>query len=284
MTRDLAFTHHDLRLTNHIVHVINLDYLYPRTPAVIAHRGASAAAPENTLAAFTSAAALGADAVELDVKLSKDGVPIIMHDPTVDRTTDGRGRVADLTLAALKRLDAGAKKDAKFAGERVPTLAEVFEAVADTRSVWINVELTNYTTRGDGLERAVVELIGRMNFRRRVLLSSFNPLALRAVKVFDPGLPVAQLTAQRMPVYLREAWLAPFAPHEARHPDVAQLQQKGVAFYKKRGYRVNVWTNNDPEDMKLFASQGVDGLITDVPEVARQMMKDEGGRMKDPYG
>ncbi|MEK7278389.1 MAG: glycerophosphodiester phosphodiesterase family protein, partial [Chloroflexota bacterium] len=110
---------------------MNLDYLYPRTPAVIAHRGASAAAPENTLTAFTSAAALGADAVELDVKLSKDGVPIIMHDPTVDRTTDGRGRVADLTLAALKRLDAGAKKDAKFAGERVPTLAEVFEAVAD---------------------------------------------------------------------------------------------------------------------------------------------------------
>lgn len=252
--------------------MINLDYLYPHTPAVIAHRGASAAAPENTLAAFTLAASLGADAVELDVKLSKDGVPIIMHDPTVDRTTDGRGPVADLTLADLKRLDAGAKKDAQFAGERVPTLAEVFAAVAE--KLWINVELTNYTTRGDGLERAVVELIGRMNLRRRVLLSSFNPLAIRAVKVFDPGLPVAQLTAQRLPIYLREAWLAPFAPHEARHPDVAQLKLKGAAYYQRRGYRVNVWTNNDPDDMKLFVSQGVDGLITDVPEVARKIADD----------
>ena len=252
--------------------MINLDYLYPRLPAVIAHRGASAAAPENTLAAFTLAAPLGADAVELDVKLSKDGAPIIMHDPTVDRTTDGRGRVADLTLAELKRLDAGAKKGAAFAGERVPTLAEVFEAIGD--KMWINVELTNYTTRGDGLERVVVELIGKMNMRRRVLLSSFDPLAIRAVKVFDPGLPVAQLTAQRLPIYLREAWLAPFAPHEARHPDVAQFKRKGAAYYKRRGYRLNVWTTNEPDDMKWFAAQGVDGLITDVPDVARKMADD----------
>ncbi|HEY4721683.1 MAG TPA: glycerophosphodiester phosphodiesterase family protein, partial [Anaerolineae bacterium] len=95
-----------------------LDHLYPHTPAVIGHRGASAAAPENTLAAFNLAVLLGADAVELDAKLSKDDVPVVMHDPTVDRTTDGRGRVADLTLADLKKLDAGSWKDAKYTGER----------------------------------------------------------------------------------------------------------------------------------------------------------------------
>ncbi len=256
--------------------MIDLSYLYPRTPAIIAHRGASAAAPENTLAAFTLAVALGADGIELDVKLSKDGVPVIMHDLTVDRTTDGHGRVADLTLAELKKLDAGAKKDARFAGERVPTLAEVFEAVAD--KLWINVELTNYTTRGDGLVRVVVELIGKMNLGRRVLLSSFDPFAIRAAKVFDPALPVAQLTAQGMPVYLRDAWLAPIAPHEARHPDAVQLKQRGVAHYRRKGCRVNVWTVNDPDDMRRFVSQGVDGLITDVPDVARKMIasRDEG--------
>lgn len=248
-----------------------LDHLYPCTPVVIAHRGASAAAPENTLAAFARAVSLGADALELDAKLSKDGVPIVMHDPGVERTTDGRGRVCDLSLADLKTLDAGSWKDPAFAGERVPALAEVFETAADR--LWINVELTNYTTRGDGLEAAVVALIQKMAFQRRVLLSSFNPFAIRAVRRIDPSLPVAQLTAHDMPRYLREAWLAPWIGHEARHPDVVQLRQKGVAGYKKRGYRVNVWTVNDPDDMRQFVRQGVDGLITDAPEVAREVVR-----------
>ncbi|MBI3242860.1 MAG: glycerophosphodiester phosphodiesterase [Chloroflexi bacterium] len=253
--------------------MISIDYLYPRIPAIIAHRGASAAAPENTLAAFNLAVDLKADAVELDVKLTKDRVPIIMHDPTVDRTTDGTGKVADLTLADLKKLDAGVKKDPKFAGERIPTLAEVFEAVAATRSVWINVELTNYTARGDGLEAAVVALIQKMNLGRRVLLSSFDPFAIRNVKRLDPSLPVAQLTSHKMPIYLRDAWLAPFICHEARHPDYVQLKQKGVAYYKRRGYRVNVWTTNDPADLRDFARQGVDGLITDAPDAARRAVE-----------
>jgi glycerophosphoryl diester phosphodiesterase len=250
----------------------SVDHLYPHTPAIIAHRGASSAAPENTLSAFNLAAALGADAVELDVKLSKDGAPIIMHDPTVERTTDGTGRVCDLTLAELKRLDAGAWKDSKFAGERAPTLAEVFESVG--RRLWINVELTNYTTRGDGLEAVVTALIRKMGLQSRVLLSSFDPFTLRNARRLDPSLPIAQLTASDMALPLREAWLAPFIPHEARHPDVAQLKQKGVAYFKKRGYRVNVWTIDDPADMREFVRQGVDGLITDVPDVAKSIILD----------
>jgi glycerophosphoryl diester phosphodiesterase len=247
-----------------------LGHLYPRIPAIIGHRGACAAAPENTLAAFNLAASLGADAVELDAKLSKDGIPIVMHDPTVDRTTDGHGRVCDLTLADLKSLDAGSWKDSVFSGERVPTLAEVFEAVAGR--LWINVELTNYTTRGDGLEAAVVRLIQKMGLQRRVLLSSFNPFAIRNAKRIDPSLPVGQLTAHDMPRYLRDAWLAPFVPHEARHPDVVQLKQKGVDHYRRRGHRVNVWTVNNPDDMRAFARQGVDGLITDSPDAARGIL------------
>jgi len=251
-----------------------LYHLYPRIPVVIAHRGASAVAPENTLAAFNLAVALNADAVELDVKLSKDSVPVVMHDATVDRTTDGKGRVADLTLADLKSLDTGAWKDAKYAGERAPTLAEVFEAVAD--KIWINVELTNYTTRDDGLVAVVVALIQRMKLQKKVLLSSFDPFNIRKVRRLDASLPVAQLTSHDQPIFLREAWLSFFIPHEARHPDNDQLKQKGMAYFKKRGYRLNVWTVNDPNDLRRFASEGVDGLITDVPDVARGMLNAEG--------
>lgn len=253
-----------------------IDHLYAKRPAVIAHRGASHAAPENTLAAFNLAAALNADAVELDVKLSKDGVPVVMHDATVDRTTDGAGRVADLALADLKTLDAGAKKDAQYAGERVPTLAEVFEAVADP--MWINVELTNYTTRGDGLVGAVVQLIHKMNLQSRVLLSSFDPFNIRAAKRLDPSLAAAVLTSHDMPVYLREVWLAPVIPHEARHPDLVQLKRRGVAGYQRSGRRVNVWTVNEPADMREFVRQGVDGLITDVPDVASRVANELGPR------
>ncbi len=247
-----------------------IDHLYPRTPVAIAHRGASAAAPENTLAAFTLAAALGADAIELDVKLSKDGAPIIMHDETVDRTTDAKGKVKDFTLADFQAMDAGSWKNTKYAGERVPTLAQVFELVGSR--LWINVELTNYFTRGDDLVPTVVAVIQKMNLQKRVLLSSFDPLNLRRARQLDPALPLAQLTDQSQNIFLREAWLTPFASHEARHPDVEQLRKRGVAWYHQRGYRVNVWTNNDPADMRGFIRQGVDGVITDAPDVARRVM------------
>src|SRR5512139_1857475 len=116
-------------------------------PIIFAHRGASAHAPENTLAAFELALAQQADAIELDVKLSADGRVIVIHDSTVDRTTDGHGKVKDMSLADLKALDAGSFFSSEFAGEKIPTLDEVFEAVG--RRTFINIELKNHRTRGD---------------------------------------------------------------------------------------------------------------------------------------
>ena len=238
----------------------------------IAHRGGSNLAPEETLEAFHNAVEVGADMLEMDMQATSDGVVILLHDATVDRTTNGHGQVKDLMLADFKQLEAGAWKDAKYAGERVPTLAEVFDSVGGR--LWINVELTNYFTRGDDLVPTVVALIQKMNMQRRVLLSSFDPFNIRRVRQLDPSLPVAQLTAHNLPLYLREAWLAPLCPHDARHPDVTQLKQKSVAWYHQRRYRVNVWTNNDPADMREFVRQGVDGLITDVPDIARNVIRD----------
>jgi len=248
-----------------------LDHLYPHTPQIIAHRGASAAAPENTLAAFNLAIDLGADAVELDVDMTRDGVPIVIHDDTVDRTTNGHGAAAHLTLSEIKQLDAGSWKDAKFAGERIPTLEEVFEAIA--KKIWINVELKKMSLKDNGLEEAVVRLIQKMNLRERVILSSFNPFAIRQAKQIDPSIPIALLTSSGEPMYLREGWLEFLLSLEARHPQHTQLKAKGMAHYKRGGKRVNVWTVDDPNDMKLFAGQGVDGIITNVPDVARKVLR-----------
>ena len=125
-------------------------------PMVSAHRGACKYAPENTIASFDLAVEQGADAIELDAKLSADGKVMVIHDQTVDRTTNGKGKVNQLTHQELKQLDAGSFFDPRFSGERIPTLDEVFESVG--RKIFINVELTNYASRHDELVPLVDEL------------------------------------------------------------------------------------------------------------------------------
>ncbi len=127
-----------------------------RHPTVFAHRGASVYAPENTLPAFQLAVEQGADAIELDAKLCADGHVVVFHDPTVDRTTDGSGRVDELSLADLKRLDADCSPDRNYPGTQVPTLEEVFAAFG--RKIFINVELRNYEWPDDALPEAVAAL------------------------------------------------------------------------------------------------------------------------------
>ena len=119
------------------------------TPIILAHRGDKSFAPENTLPSFAQAIQKGADGVELDAKLTSDGHIIVMHDPTLNRTTNGSGKVASFTLEEIRKLDAGAWFDEKFRGTRVPLLEEVFETVGKDKL--INIELTNYSTRHDGL-------------------------------------------------------------------------------------------------------------------------------------
>ena len=138
----------------------------------IAHRGASAVAPPNTLAAFSKAAELGADGIEFDVHLSADGVPVVIHDFTVDATTDGHGRVAGLTVAQLKQLDAGSAFDPAFAGERIPTLEEVLRFVGG--ALLLNVELKSTDLRDTGLEQAGIAQVEQHGLSHRVLRSSFN--------------------------------------------------------------------------------------------------------------
>ncbi len=243
----------------------------------IAHRGASVAAPPNTLAAFEKAAELGAHGVELDIHLSADSVPVVIHDFTVDATTDGTGRVAEMTLAQLKQLDAGSWFDPAFAGERIPTLEEVLEAVGSR--LLLNIELKDFSLCNKRLERVVIGLIEQHSsscgqpLEDRVLLSSFNPFSLRRAKKIAPHIQAGLLYSPNLPLPLRRAWLAFLFPHEARHPEHTMVDADYMAWARRRGYRVNTWTVDDADEMRRLISLGVDGIITNVPGVLRSVLE-----------
>lgn len=231
-------------------------------PLVIAHRGASAFAPENTLAAFTLAADLGAHAIELDAKLSADGEVVVHHDLTLERTTNGEGRLQEKTLAELKELDAGSHFSVKFRAERIPTLGEVFEAVG--QRVLINVELTNYASLFDRLVPAVIALVKEFSLEGRVLLSSFNPVALVQVRGAAPGIRTGLLLQDRMPraaLHTLE-WLI---PHKDLHPPASIVTSSLVDRQHEKGKRVHAWTVNDYDQALALINMGVDGIITDDP-------------------
>jgi len=238
---------------------------FKHRPLNLAHRGASYDAPENTLAAFDLALRLGADGIELDVQLSADGVPVVIHDWTLDRTTDGQGPVATWRWAELRTLDAGSWFDSAYARQRIPSLEDVFAAFG--RRLRYNIELKVRGLRSNGLERAVIAMIHRHGLTNRVLVSSFNPLALRRVGRLEPHLETGLLLAPEQPIYLRRAWLAPFVPHTARLPKYPLVDASYMAWARRRGYRVGVWTVDDPDEMMRLADLGVDAIITNRPDV-----------------
>jgi glycerophosphoryl diester phosphodiesterase len=236
-------------------------------PLIIGHRGASMHAPENTLAAFQMAMAQGADGIELDVKRCATGEVVVMHDATVDRTTDGKGAVHELSLAQLRALNAGK-------GERVPTLDEVIETTASSATPFlINIEVTNYSTPFDGLEQCVVDVVKRHDCAERILFSSFNPLGVKRLAGLLPEVPRGMLYYHAMPVYLRDVWLAPFVPHEFRHPDFSMVTPEYVAKLAAQNKRINVWTVNTPEEIARMAQCGVQGIIGDSPAMMREVLK-----------
>jgi glycerophosphoryl diester phosphodiesterase len=223
------------------------------------------------MAAFERAVTLGADGIEFDVHLSADGVPVVIHDFAVDATTDGSGRVAEMDLAQLKQLDAGSHFDPAFAGERIPTLEEVLQAFSDR--LLLNIELKSVSLRDNGLEQAVLALVEQYELGSRVLLSSFNPFSLRRAKKIAPHVRVGLLYAPDLPLFLSHAWLAFLLPHEARHPEHTMVDARYMTWARRRGYRVNVWTVDDQDEMRRLIALSVSGIITDVPDVLREVLE-----------
>ena len=242
-----------------------MESLYLDRPLNFAHRGASDEAPENTLAAFLRAIELGADGIELDVQFSQDRELVVIHNFTLETTTDGEGLVRDKTLGELKELDAGGWFDPAFVGQRIPTLQEVIDAVGDR--LLFNIELKTKSLRDDGLAAAVVRTIGENHLLGRVFVSSFNPLAMRRVKRLDLRIPVGLLYKPEKRLIGPKPWLRHLAPFEALHPRYTAVDDDYMRWAKERGYRVH-----EPGDMRQFVRQGVDSIITSRPALLEQVL------------
>ncbi|MCL4393571.1 MAG: glycerophosphodiester phosphodiesterase [Chloroflexi bacterium] len=240
-------------------------------PLIFGHRGASAYAPENTLAAFKLAFDLGADGVELDVSVTRDGVPVVLHDDTVDRTTNGRGAVKTMTLEEIERLDAGERFHSKFRGERIPTLEQVL-STEGARGI-VNIELKSGRLPIVGLETvAVANVIRKLRAQDRVIISSFNHFALHRIKALDARLTLGLLYFNRVPLPFPLAQERPLAQPAALHPRFTVVTEEFVKWAKGKGYKLNTWTVDDPTEARRLADLGVDSIMSNCPDVLRQAL------------
>ena len=226
-------------------------------------------APENTLAAFLLALQAGADGIELDVMLSRDKELVVIHDSTVDRTTDGTGKVSDLPLSALRELDAGTRFGEEFRGEKLPTLAEVFETVGG--KMRINVELKNYAHPLDDLTSRVIALTERFHLADSVLLSSFNPINLRKARRQNRNIRRGLLVSPGDRLMLGAG--GRLFPYHALHPYYEDVTPEMAADLRARGKQLNTWTVDDPQALLRLHSIGVDGIISNNPAAARAVLE-----------
>ncbi len=235
----------------------------------IAHRGASAFYPENTLRAFIAAADLGADMCEFDVRMTRDGEVVVIHDATVNRTTNGRGRVAEMNAEAIRRLDAGVRFGAEFRDEPIPTLAEVAGALGARggegcgRRCGMDVEL-----KQRGLEGRVCDILRELGGIEDAIVSSFDWDQLKIVAAQEPGLRLA-LLGEKAPAALLEAAVAMHAFAIAPRFDIADAALCAEAH--RLGLAVYVWTVDEEPTMRRLIAAGVDGIMTNNPKRLREV-------------
>lgn len=244
-------------------------------PAIIAHRGASAYAPENTLEAFRLAVAQGAHAIELDAKLTHDRRVVVFHDMRLGRTARGTARIRDVDLVDLEPLDASQGFAGGYAVTHIPTLDAVLAQLAG--QIPINIELTNYNHLWDDLPQRVVELVLRFQATQRVWFSSFNPLALARVARLLPQVPRGFLVLPGARGRLIYRLFAPFIPHQVVHPHFSLVDAAWLRRLHRRGKQVFVYTVNDPWEMQRLFALGVDGIFTDDPVLAQQVWSRQAG-------
>jgi glycerophosphoryl diester phosphodiesterase len=232
-------------------------------PRIIGHRGAKMTSPENTLAGIRQAKKEGADWVEFDVKLTADGHAVLIHDETVERTTDGKGFVRQMTLAELRRLDAGVRFGPAWRGERIPTLVEALALMAEL-DMGFNLEVKPCPGREAETARvALAEVAAHWPKDRPVpVISSFKPASLEAAREMAPHLPRGYL-AETLP----PDWPAVMAKLECTtvHPSWKALTRQQIAAAKAAGQPVLVWTVNEPARARELVAWGADALITDCP-------------------
>lgn len=236
----------------------------------VAHRGFSGRYPENTLLAFEKALEAGCDGIELDVHETKDGIPVICHDETIDRTTDGSGKIAELTLEELRRYDAHGAFPGQYPVQRIPTLEEYFSLVQN-ESVFTNIEIKTDNYCYPKLEEKILELVHRFGMEHRVLFSSFNHATILKCKQLAPRIPCGFLCSKPIGnagYYVRSHGV------EFLHPDYDTLTPEDYDACAAYGVGLNVWLLNSSETpLEEIVQKPLVSLISNWPDRVRALLK-----------
>lgn len=242
-----------------------------RRPDLIAHRGASGYAPENTMASFELCLALGAVSIEFDVQQTRDGRLVIIHDYDLKRVAGAKRRVGSLDYSELAKYDVGSWKDPKYRGQSVPRLEELLELAAGKAE--LQLEIKNPERPYPGIEERVVNLLrGRPGWRDKVCISSFNHETLFLVRALDKDIRLGYLVGTtRRPTALREARELRC---ESIHISMRQVDRAWVDAVHKAGRKLLVYTVNEPKDYERMGGLGVDAVFTNFPDI-RQLCRRE---------
>ena len=236
---------------------------------VFAHRGFKSKYPENTLLAFQKAIEIGCDGIEFDIQMTKDEKLVIIHDETVDRTTDGKGLVKDLTYGEISTLNASYQSKEKHGFNQIPLLTEYLEMVKD-KNIISNVELKNSIFEYVGMEQKVYDLILEYELKDKVIISSFNHLSILKMKQIDPSIKCGLLTADWLidpGKYVKSAGI------ECFHPAVYGMTKTKVKEVQSYGVEVNVWMGSEYTDLQGLVDMGVDIIMTDFPDKLQEVLK-----------
>lgn len=239
---------------------------------LLAHRGASADAPENTIAAFREAVRQGADGVELDAQLCGSGEVVVCHDERLTRLAHLDWELKRTPLWKLQRADVGTPLG--FAPARIPTLEEMIEVLPE--HFVINVELKCETLEDGGLSARVVESIDRLGIGERVIVSSFNPFCLWRTAELNPSLRRGSLIDPAKRFHWQANVLAPLVSNHSIHPPRGACTAERVADWRRLGFRVACWTVDDPVEARTLEGMGVSYCITNRPAVLRRGLRDDG--------
>lgn len=236
---------------------------------IFAHRGYSSKYPENTMAAFKAAAKLDITGVELDVHLTKDREVVVIHDEKINRTSNGKGYVKDMTLKELRKFDFGSWFHPKFLGEKIPTLAEVLDLFKGTRHL-INIELKSDKFVYAGLEELVLKEVENAGLKDRVIFSSFDHEAVKRMAGLAPEIENAPIFPYSI---LNMKWYRTLFPAKALHVAYRAVARRPVLEAIREGIPVRVYTINKKEQVDVLRNLGVEGIFTDCPEEIKGMLK-----------
>lgn len=237
----------------------------------IAHRGFSGKYPENTMLAFKKAVEVGCQGIETDLHITKDGVIVICHDETIDRTTNGSGFIRDYNYKELSNFDAGVKFGKEFEGEKIPTIEEFLNYVKD-KNLLINLELKNDIIAYEQMEKKVIDKIYEFKLKNNIILSSFNHYSMIRAKEYDSSIKTGLLyeaTLYNVHDYVKTVGA------DALHPFFPSVMDENIVRQiKNSGTMINTYTVNKEEHMKALIKLGIDGIITNYPDKLKKILQE----------